>query len=115
MADTTFTVLNYTGATVTFRGQDIGLATAVLVMMSVPSTPLGTAMIGQAAMASSIPVVIASNQASLTAVVSGTVTANLANPITAVVSGTVTTVVSNASIPVNIGSAATLFTVVSTS
>ena len=45
--------------------------------------------LGQVTMASSIPVVFASNQSALTAVVSGTVTAILSNPITAVVSGTV--------------------------
>ena len=51
--------------------------------------------LGQVTMASSIPVVFASNQSALTAVVSGTVTAILSNPITAIISGTVTSVLSN--------------------
>jgi len=60
MGDITFTVLNYTGATVTFRAQEV--VTGVLVMQSVPTNALGTAMIGQAVMATSLPVAIASNQ-----------------------------------------------------
>jgi len=63
MADN-FTVLNSAGATVTFRSTDNG--SGVQVNMSIPSNPSGTALLGQFAMATSIPVAIASDQSIFT-------------------------------------------------
>ena len=62
MADN-FTVLNSAGSTVTFRATDNG--SLVLIPMSIPTNKLGTAMIGQAVSATSIPVVIASDQSNV--------------------------------------------------
>jgi len=58
-----FTVLNSAGSTVTFRATDNG--SLVLIPMSIPTNKLGTAMIGQAVSATSIPVVIASDQSNV--------------------------------------------------
>lgn len=63
MADATFIVLDAAAATVTFRAQSVVGTT--LVMMSVPSNLAGTALIGQAVMASSISVAISSNQSNV--------------------------------------------------
>lgn len=63
MADATFIVLDAASATVTFRAQSVVGTT--LVMMSVPSNLAGTALIGQAVMASSISVAISSNQSNV--------------------------------------------------
>src|SRR5271154_2675737 len=68
-----FTVLNSAGPTVTIVATNLGNATTEI-MQSIPTNTLGTPMIGQAASASSIPVVIANDQSNVTvaAVESGT-------------------------------------------
>ena len=99
MADN-FTVLNSAGATVTFRSTDNG--SGVQVNMSIPSNPSGTALLGQFAMATSIPVAIASDQSIFTvkaieagtwttqSLQAGTWTTNIGNQatVTAIISGT---------------------------
>ncbi len=62
MADN-FQVLNAAAATVTFRSTDNG--SGVQINMSIPTNTKGTAMVGQAVMATSIPVAIASDQSNL--------------------------------------------------
>ena len=79
MADNEVTALNASNSTVTIRSTDVGAG--VQGMMSIPANTSGTALFGQAAMATSIPVVIASDQSSITAVISGTVTAVVAGNI----------------------------------
>lgn len=59
MADN-FTVLNSAAATVTFRSTDVGAG--IQGMMSIPMNPQGTALLGQSTAATSIPVVLPSNQ-----------------------------------------------------
>lgn len=59
MADN-FQVLDAASVTTTFRSTDNGLG--VEIMMSIPTNPSGTAMMGQAVMATSLPVVLPSNQ-----------------------------------------------------
>ena len=59
MADN-FQVLDAASSTVTFRSTDNGLG--VEIMMSIPTNKLGTAMIGQAVMATSMSVVLPSDQ-----------------------------------------------------
>lgn len=76
MADN-FKVLDSAGSTVTFRSTDVGLG--VECAMSIPANTLGTPMIGQATMATSIAVVIASDQSALTTIISA-----LPNPVTSI-------------------------------
>ena len=84
MADN-FPVINAAGATTYIRA--IQLAGGTYVNMSIPSLANGTAMIGSAVMANSMPVTIATDQQAITAVVSGTVTSVVSGTVTAVISG----------------------------
>ncbi len=85
MADTTFPVLDAAGATTTFRAQNITTIGTTLVMMSVPSDASGTALLGQKTMATSLSVVVASDQSPVkvagaggTTLISGTAIVDLA-------------------------------------
>lgn len=71
-----FKILDSSNTTYTITAINLGNATTEI-MQSVPTNSLGSAMIGSATSANSLPVVIASDQATLTTVVSNTPLVNL--------------------------------------
>lgn len=71
-----FKILDSSNTTYTITAINLGNATTEI-MQSVPTNSLGSAMIGSTTSANSLPVVIASDQATLTTVVSNTPLVNL--------------------------------------